>query len=219
MTSATTARYLDSASTKNRAGSVSRRLGFRKGIGSHGQPEVPLEFAAAAGRRAGHAADRFVEPEEPLPRDAGRGPQFGRSQQPFLGLDGLVQAVAPRAFGEDAARKLIDEHHAAVLHDVIDIPLVEMLRRQGLYDVFGPRPIERKAKPAQIVFVNRLLTGPRQRDRAGPRIDHEVVVFNAATRRPVGLPGRPPGDRPIGCRRSRPAAGRPRRSAPSRSRR
>ena len=147
---------------------------------------------AAAGGRAGHAANRLVKPEEPLARNPRRTPQFRRREQPFLGLNRLLQPVAPRPLGEDAAGELIDEQHAAVLHDVIDVPLVKILRGQGLHDVFGPRPIERKAprrmnSTAVAVFVNGVLAGLGQRDRAGPRIDHEVVAFIERGRHLLGL--------------------------------
>jgi hypothetical protein len=58
---------------------------------------------------AGHAADFVVELEEVLQRDGGEGLRFFLDFDAFLGLDGLVQAVAPLAAFHFAAREFIDD--------------------------------------------------------------------------------------------------------------
>ena len=52
----------------------------------------------------------------------------------FLRLDRLVESVRPAAPGEDAARELIDDVDVVVLHDVLDILLVEAVRTEKLVD-------------------------------------------------------------------------------------
>ena len=53
------------------------------------------EFAGLGHGRAGHAADLVVELEEVLQRDRGQGLRLFLDANSFLGLDGLVQAIAP----------------------------------------------------------------------------------------------------------------------------
>ncbi len=219
-TSATTARYFDSASAKNRGGSVSRRLGFRKGIwharpagsagGTRGGCPAPCRSCRRSCCRAGRiAAERSCA----AVRNSGEVSSPSLASTAWCSPSRHVRSAKMRPVNSSTSitRPSCD--------DVIDIPLVEMLRRQGLLDVFGPRPIEGKTEPARVVFVNRLLAGPGERDRAGLGIDHEVL---ACQQRRSDLPGLQVGllaTWPVRCYRSRPAADRPRRSAPSRSRR
>ena len=56
----------------------------------------------------------------------------------FLGLDGLVQAVAPLAARHQAARELVDDHHLAVLHDVVHVALVEVMGLERVVDQVRP---------------------------------------------------------------------------------
>ena len=56
----------------------------------------------------------------------------------FLGLDRLVQAVAPVAAGHEAAGELVDDHHLAVLHDVVHVALVEVVGLERVVDQVRP---------------------------------------------------------------------------------
>ena len=49
---------------------------------------------------------------------------------PLLGLDRLVQTLAPAAALEDAAGELVDDLHLAALHDVVDVALEQLLGAQ-----------------------------------------------------------------------------------------
>ena len=53
----------------------------------------------------------------------------------LLGLDRLVQAVAPAASRHQAAGELVDDDDLAVLHHVVDVELEERVRAQRLVDV------------------------------------------------------------------------------------
>ncbi len=53
----------------------------------------------------------------------------------LLGLDRLVQAVAPAAAGHQAAGELVDDDDLAVLDHVVDVELEERVRAQRLVDV------------------------------------------------------------------------------------
>ena len=51
---------------------------------------------------------------------------------PLLGLDRLVQAVGPAPALERPAGELVDDLHLAARHEVVLVPLVEVLRRERL---------------------------------------------------------------------------------------
>ncbi len=83
--------------------------------------------------RAGHAGELVVEPEQVLEGDGGHRATLFLNRHVFLGLDGLVQAVAPAAPGQHAAGELVDDQHLAVLADhVVLVALVQRVRTQEL---------------------------------------------------------------------------------------
>ena len=73
------------------------------------------ELAGLGHGGAGHAADFVVQLEEVLQRDRGQRLRFFLDPHPFLGLDGLMQAVAPIAARHEAAGEFVDDDHLAVL--------------------------------------------------------------------------------------------------------
>ena len=56
---------------------------------------------------------------------------------PLLGLDGLVEAVAPAPSRHGAAGELVDDHHLAVADDVVAVEQVVDPRPQRLVDLVG----------------------------------------------------------------------------------
>ena len=88
---------------------------------------------------AGHAADLLVELEEVLQRDRGQGLVFFLDADAFLGLDRLVQAVAPIAAGHETAGELVDDDHLAFLvDDVVHVALVKVVGLQAVVDQVRP---------------------------------------------------------------------------------
>ena len=85
-------------------------------------------------RRAGHAGQLLVEAEVVLDGDGGQGLRLALDLDAFLGLDGLVQAVAPAAAGHQAAGVLVDDDDLVVLDDVLDVLLVEAVGLEQLGD-------------------------------------------------------------------------------------
>ena len=69
----------------------------------------------------------------------------------LLGLDRLVQAVAPAAAGHQAAGELVDDDDLAVLDHVVDVALEERVRAQRLVDVVRAAACSpgRRGSPAQ----------------------------------------------------------------------
>ncbi len=88
------------------------------------------ELAGLGGRGAGHAGELVVHAEVVLERDRGERLVLLLDLHAFLGLDRLVQALAPAPALEDAAGELVDDLHLAVLHDVVDVALEQLLGAQ-----------------------------------------------------------------------------------------
>ena len=111
-------------------------------VGGHGDHVELVDLPELVGLGhggAGHAADLLVELEEVLQRDRGQGLVLFLDADAFLGLDRLVQAVAPVAAGHEAAGELVDDHHLAFLaDDVVHVALVEVVGLQGVVDQVRP---------------------------------------------------------------------------------
>ena len=73
------------------------------------------------GGGAGHAGQLGVEAEIILDGDGGQGLGFLLDGDAFLGLDGLVQAVAPATARHGAAGVFVHDDHLVFLHDVGDV--------------------------------------------------------------------------------------------------
>ena len=83
---------------------------------------------------AGHAGELLVHAEVVLEGDRGEGLVLALDLHPFLRLDRLVQAVRPAAARHHAAGELVDDDDLAVLDQVVDVALVEVVRAQRLVD-------------------------------------------------------------------------------------
>ncbi len=81
---------------------------------------------------AGHAGQLVVQAEVILQCHRGPGVVLLLDGHPLLGLDGLVETVGPPAALERASGELVDDLHLALLHEVVLVPLVEVLGREGL---------------------------------------------------------------------------------------
>src|SRR5207249_11215409 len=68
-----------------------------------------------------------VETEVVLQGDGGEGLVLLLDLHPFFRLDRLVEALRPAPSGKDAAGELVDDQNLAVLDDVVDVSLVELL--------------------------------------------------------------------------------------------
>ena len=111
-------------------------------IGGHGDHVELVDLPELVGLGhggAGHAADLLVELEEVLQRDRGQGLVFFLDADAFLGLDRLVQAVAPIAARHETAGELVDDDHLAFLvDDVVHVALVEVMGLQAVVDQVRP---------------------------------------------------------------------------------
>jgi len=86
----------------------------------------------------GHAGDFFVEFEEILQRDRGQRLIFFLDLNALFGLDGLMQAIAPLAAFHQSPGELVDNHHFALLHDIGNVELVEVMGLERIVDQMGP---------------------------------------------------------------------------------
>ncbi len=94
-----------------------------------------VEFLGLGHGRPGHPGQLVVQAEEILEGDGGQRLVLLLDLDAFLGLHGLVQAVAPAAAGHLPAGELVDDDDLAVLHDVVAVALVQEGGLQRLVDL------------------------------------------------------------------------------------
>ena len=70
---------------------------------------------------SGHAGQLVVQAEQVLERDRRDGLALALDLDPFLGFEGLVEAVAEAATEHHSTRVLIDDDDLAGPHDVFDV--------------------------------------------------------------------------------------------------
>ena len=110
------------------------------------------EFLGFGGRRAGHSRELLVEAEVVLDGHRGQGLVLGLDIDPFLGLDGLVQAFRQAPAVHHAAGELVDQHHLAVAHDVVTVAQVHDVGPEGLIDVVDHRDVGRVVEAGGAVL-------------------------------------------------------------------
>jgi hypothetical protein len=104
----------------------------------HVEPVNVVEFVGLRLGRARHAGQLFVEAEIILDGDGGQRLGLAVDLHAFLGLDRLMQTVAPAAPRHFAAGELVDDEDFVVLDDVFDVFLVEAVGLEELRDVVDP---------------------------------------------------------------------------------
>ena len=123
--------------------------------------------------RAGHAGELAVLAEVVLERDRRERLVLALDLDLLLGLDRLVQPVAPAAPGHQAAGELVDDDDLAVLDHVIDVELEQRVRAQRLLDVVEQGHVRRVVEPA----------GPRRQ----PMAEHLLGLRHPGFRQRDGL--------------------------------
>ena len=86
-------------------------------------------------RGAGHSRQLVVHAEVVLERDRRQRLVLTLDTHAFLGLDGLVQAVAPATPRHQASRELVHDHDLSVLDHVVHVALEQRVRLERLIDV------------------------------------------------------------------------------------
>ena len=113
-------------------------------------------------RGAGHAGQLLVEAEIILDRDRRERLRLVLDLDPFLGFDGLVQAIAPAAAGHQAAGVLVDDDDLVVLDDVLHVLLVEAVGPEQLGN--GVDPLGLGSSPLlQLVFASTFSASAQRR--------------------------------------------------------
>ena len=100
--------------------------------GDHGKAVGAGELPRLGLGGTGHAGQLLVHAEVVLQGDRGPGVVLLFDGHPFLGLDGLVEAVGPAPAFERAPGELVDDLHFAARNQVVPVSLVEILGGQGL---------------------------------------------------------------------------------------
>ena len=101
-----------------------------------------------------HPGELLVEAEVVLQRDRRERDVLLADRDALLRLDRLVQALAPAAALHDPAGELVDDLHLAVLHDVVDVALVERLRLERLRQMVDELDV---ARVVEVVDPERAL--------------------------------------------------------------
>ncbi len=83
----------------------------------------------------GHAGELVVEAEIVLEGGGGQGLALGLDPHPFLGLDGLVQPLAPAATGHGTAGVLIHDDDLTTLNNVVHVLLEQVMGPECRMDV------------------------------------------------------------------------------------
>ena len=118
------------------------------------------EFRRLGLGRTGHARELVVEPEIVLERDRGKGLVLVLDLDVFLGLDGLVQTVAPAPARHEPARELVDDHDLVVFDHIVHIAVEQGMGLQGLVDVMDQIDVRRVVEVAGAQAVFSTLTLP-----------------------------------------------------------
>jgi hypothetical protein len=85
--------------------------------------------------RTGHAGQLVVHAEVVLEGDGGQGLVFVFDADVFLGLQGLVQAVAVAPARHEAAGELVHDDDLALFDDVVHVALEHGVGLEGLVDM------------------------------------------------------------------------------------
>ena len=102
-----------------------------------------LELGRLGVGGAGHPGQLVVHPEVVLEGDGRERLVLGFDLDPFLGLDRLVQSVAPAPAGHQPPGELVDDHHLAVLDHVVDVALEQRMGLERLVDVMDQQDVAR----------------------------------------------------------------------------
>ena len=111
--------------------------------------------------RAGHAGQLLVLAEVVLEGDGRERLVLALDLHLLLGLDRLVQAVAPAPARHQPAGELVDDDDLAVLHHVVHVALEQRVRAQRLVDVVEQRHVRRVVEAARLQPVREQLLGLR----------------------------------------------------------
>ena len=100
--------------------------------------------------RAGHARQLLVLAEVVLEGDGGERLVLALDLHLLLGLDRLVQPVAPAPARHQAAGELVHDHDAAVLDHVVHVEAEQRVRPQPLLHVVEQRHVDRVVEAAGV---------------------------------------------------------------------
>jgi hypothetical protein len=135
---------------------------------------------SSASVSAGHARELVVQPEVVLERDRGHRHGLALDAQALLGLDRLVQTLAPAPARHLPAGELVDDDDLAVLDDVVAVELVQRVGLERLVEVAGVA----RVGVVQVLDADQLLdlldAGLGGRDRLVLEVDEVVALVLVA---------------------------------------
>ena len=110
-----------------------------------------------------------VHAEVVLEGDRGQRLVLALDLHAFLGLDRLVQAVAPAPARHQAAGELVDDDHLAVLHHVVLVAVVQVVGAQRRVHVVHQRDVGRVVQARAFGQQAGLGRACARRSRGRPR--------------------------------------------------
>ncbi len=131
-------------------------------VGGNGDDVEVVDLGEFRGFRdggAGHARQLLVLAEIVLEGDGRERLVLALDLDAFLGLDGLVQAVAPAASRHQAAGELVDDDDLAVLDHVLHVELVMDVRAERLLHVVEQRHVRGIVEAARLQPMREQLLG------------------------------------------------------------
>ena len=150
-------------------------------------------------RRARHPRQLVVHPEIVLVGDRRQRHRLPLHAHPLLRLNRLVQPLRVAPPVHHPPRELVDNHHLALPHHIVPIPLVDELRLQRRIE--KPRqprvlPLEQVVDPQQLLNSRDPLLGQRHRPRLrlrreillNPQTAHQIGEHSVSIERLLRLP-------------------------------
>ncbi len=122
--------------------------------------DVP-ELARLGACRTGHTCELVVHTEVVLQGNGGEGLRGGFHLHVFLGLNGLVQAVAPAAALHDTAGLFVHNLHCAVHHHVLFVDAEHGVGFEQLQDGMHAVALDGVVLQECVLAVHALLVGER----------------------------------------------------------
>ena len=158
-------------------------------VGGH-HDDVELVYLVELARLglgcSGHPGELLIQAEVVLNGDGGMGLRLALNCDALLGLEGLVQPVTVAPPGHEPPGKGVDDHHLAVLDDVIDVLLEQRVGLEELLYIVQP------LAPLGIVRLKPLAQENLQRRDytlllLGPLLEELVDLRGREARRALGL--------------------------------
>ena len=130
--------------------------------------------------RTGHTGQLLVHTEIVLEGDRRQRDVLLLDRHALLGLDRLVQAIAPAPAWHLAPGELVDDDHLTVLDHIVAVAVIDKLRPQGVLEEMGELEVLRIVEALVVGDAEHAFNlgdaGVGELDAFGTLLDHEIAV-------------------------------------------